>query len=707
MSDAQAGLTSGSGTAGDATVVVGAVANAGVAAGTGAAYDGGQDAKPTIGVAEGFGFTRDAFVSVIDASTPYDPAAPDVPMVVHITVGGVDVTGDVLFETARFKSQVNGAPGEAEMRVRDLDSSYSFTEGDEWLLTINGDAVWRGFVIQINRTYIYPAGDVSVSGLQRWWDLKGTDLNILFTRRVVFKKSDPTVVEGKQFPAGTADTAAITELFNNWLDLSSDDLDLLGGITGVGDLDPAQKTRAWSGGWYWGDAMNSIAMLPAAIYYIRPEVSSPVGTVVYCDTDSPTAPFGLSDTPDGTTTKGYREMEVLLDGTSLANDVMAWGMGYGSQTPVFVRDEDSTSQTNHGLWQTGQVTSGVYKQSTINRIADSILNGSPDHHRGAKDDRPAVTLVTYQPGLLAGHVVDFESNVWSWFDTIPVRQMEVTFESPTAPRYELLLSHEIDAPWGFIDQFWRKIPFPNVKPPPPPPPPPPPSECDCGITDTFDRTVASGWGVSDYGVAWEDNNGTSATASVSGYGILATAAGVGYAQQDLYLSIDDEFDLTFEFYHEAFPTGGTTPWWAILITTLSGYEFHLNIDATSSSSYIQANGDSYSYISGFTPSTGTWYKCRFARDSTTLMAKLWELSSSEPPSWTITTSADAPYAFTGAHREAQLYLGSGDGAAEVWFRNLDITDITRCTAVQFDDFERIVASGWGDSHAERLYVDLL
>ena len=45
--------------------------------------------------------------------------------------------------------------------------------------------------------------------------------------------------------------------------------------------------------------------------------------------------------------------------------------------------------------------------------------------------------------------------------------MEVTFESPTAPRYELLLSHEIDAPWGFIDQFWRKIPFPNVKPPPP------------------------------------------------------------------------------------------------------------------------------------------------------------------------------------------------------------------------------------------------
>ena len=197
----------------------------------------------------------------------------------------------------------------------------------------------------------------------------------------MFKKSDPTVVEGKQFPAGTADTAAITELFNNWLDLSSS-TGPAGWDYGCRLLYPSPED-AGVVGWLVLGRRHELDR-DAARCDLRqpPRLSSPVGTVVYCDTDSPTAPFGLSDTPDGTTTKGYREMEVLLDGTSLANDVMAWGMGYGSQTPAFVRDEDSTSQTNHGLWQTGQVTSGVYKQSTINRIADSILNGSPDHHKG-------------------------------------------------------------------------------------------------------------------------------------------------------------------------------------------------------------------------------------------------------------------------------------------------------------------------------------
>ena len=316
------------------------------------------------------------------------------------------------------------------MRVRDDNSTYSFTEGADWLLTIDGDAAWRGFVTTIKRAYIYPAGDVSESGLQRWWDLAGSDLNILFSRRVVFDTGTPTNVEGTQFAAATADTTAITELLTNWLDLSSDDLDTSSDVVHVGDLDPAQKTRAWSGGWNWADAMNSIAMLPAAIYYLRPETGSPVGTLVYCDTETPTAPFGLSDQPNGTTTRGYREMEIVLDGTSLANDVMAWGMGYGSTTPVFIRDQDSTSQTTHGVWQTGSINTGVYKQTTINRIADSILNGSPDNHRGAKDDRPAVQLVTYEPGLLNGHVVSFASEVWGWSYTLPVRQMEITFESP-------------------------------------------------------------------------------------------------------------------------------------------------------------------------------------------------------------------------------------------------------------------------------------
>ena len=59
----------------------------------------------------------------------------------------------------------------------------------------------------------------------------------------------------------------------------------------------------------WGQAVQSIANLPAAIYYIDPDKN-----FVYTDVDTPDAPFGLSDQPNGTTTRGYREMEILHDG---------------------------------------------------------------------------------------------------------------------------------------------------------------------------------------------------------------------------------------------------------------------------------------------------------------------------------------------------------------------------------------------------------
>jgi hypothetical protein len=423
---------------------------------------------------------------------------------VQILVAGEDVTGDVVFATAEFMSFVNGKPGEAYMRVRDLTSTRSFVAGSDWLVLVDGEAAWRGFVTSILRVYIAPALNVAEQGLQRFIDLRGADLNLLFERRVVANQSDPTIVAGTQFPPGTDDTVAITELLDDWLDLSSDDLDTTSGVNHVGDLDPEQDTRAWSGGWYWGNAMSSIAMIPAAIYYLRPEAGSPKGTLCYVDVDEPDAPFGLSDVPNGTTTKGYREMEIVRDGTSLANDVYAWGMGYGKQDPVFKHEVASVSQAAHGIWQSSVIAAGVYKQGTIDRIADSIVNGSPSSKRGAKADRPYVRLVTYDPGLLAGHVVNFTSEVWGFTDAIPVRQMRISFEAPNDPRYEVILSHEIDAPWSFIDQFWPQFNLPPTSGGSPGQTTTTVVPCDdnCGVADGFHRTVTTGWGNADSGETW-------------------------------------------------------------------------------------------------------------------------------------------------------------------------------------------------------------
>ncbi len=387
--------------------------------------------------------------------------------VVVITVDGEDVTTRVLFSAARFVSQVNGVAGEAFLQIRDDAGTYSATVGAPVVLTIDSEVKWRGFLAQWTRGYVFPALNVTDFGLTRFFNATCTDINILLVKRIVFDQATPTNIKAPLLPAHTADTTALTELFDDWLDLTGDGIDTSTFVENVGDTTWTQEGRAWEGSDTWGQAVASIANLPAAIYYISPTATG--GDFVYTDVDTPNAPFGLSDQPNGTTTRGYREMEILLDGTGLANDVMCWGIGYGSQTPVFVRDEDAASQAEHGLWQLGQVTFGVYLQSTIDRIAESIIDGSPQSKRGAKNDRPAVMLVTYEPGLKVAQKVDFTSAVFDYNDVIPIRKMEITFDAPDTPKYGLTLSHEIDTPFGTIDPFffnWSFPPFPPFGFPP-------------------------------------------------------------------------------------------------------------------------------------------------------------------------------------------------------------------------------------------------
>lgn len=401
---------------------------------------------------------------------------------VVIKVAGTDYTADVVFATARFASAVNGTVGDCKFRVRDDDRTITFVLGSTIELLVDGSPVWTGFLVKAERVYAFPAENVDDAGLTRWIDITGADLNTLFNKRIVRKTSDPAVVLGTLFPAYTDDSTAIADLVANFLDLSGDSIDTTTKVETVGQINADQKARAWSGSYTWGQAMASIAMLPAAVYFI-----DPARYLVYTDVNTASAAFGLSDQPDGVTSVGYREMKVLVDGSSLANDVLAWGMGYGSQTPVFKRDTDATSLATHGRWQAGVVRNGIYKQATIDRVADSIINGSPSSQRGAKDDRTAVTLVTYVPGFLPAQKVDFTSNVLGFSDVIPIRRMVVTFDNPTTPKYELSLSHAIDAPWGFFDQYLLHFRLP-------PPILPHLPGCTAVFDDPFDRTVVGSWG---------------------------------------------------------------------------------------------------------------------------------------------------------------------------------------------------------------------
>jgi hypothetical protein len=620
---------------------------------------------------------------------------------VLVKIAGSDETARIVFHESSFESAVNGTVGSAKLLVRDLDRTFAPVAGDTLELLIDGDPVWTGFVVSINRTYVFPALNVTDFGLSRFWRVEGVDLNTLFNKRFVYTKADPTIVFGKLYGPNQPDNDAIADLVADYLDLSGDSLDTSTKVEFVGNINVDQSARAWLAGDSFGQAMASIASLPGAVYFI-----DPAHFLVYTDANTANAPFGLSDQPsssgplidtfgrttlqgdgagptefggpdgpnnsayglgpgyiwspfdtaylhydnslfycngsevvlagggwdsyidtlvpldvggthivqfdfwtpalvdqasqapaigvwfvhgdgdalipvsmyvwtnadgtwqigcydtglspvgpaatvsldastwytakmaydtttgavaytiwkqgdaepdpavsgtssatvfsgpsrwvgfypDGTClldfwngpasgesyftnleftalgTVGYREMTITRDGSSLANDVLAWGLGYGSTSPVFDRAEDAPSEALHGLWQAATIRNGIYKQATIDRVAESILDGSPENLRGAKDDKVSVSVVTYVPGFLPAQKVDFTSTVWGFEDVIPIRRMRVTFDAPDTPRYELSISHDIDAPWGFFDPFLLNLPklppLPHLQLPP-------------------------------------------------------------------------------------------------------------------------------------------------------------------------------------------------------------------------------------------------
>lgn len=638
---------------------------------------------------------------------------------VRVYVDGIDYTADVQFGSASFVQKCNGQSGDAYMRVRDEALAYSFPIGADWLVTVDGSAAWRGFVTQAIRTFAMDVVDLSLPGTQRFWDIRGADGNLLFDRRVVYDVSSP-LTQGVSFPANTPDTTAITSLLS-WLDLSADHIDTSSGVSHVAELDPEAAYEGWAG-WKWGQGMDGIAMIPAAIYYLRPESgSSPRYTLVYCDADTATAPFGLSDQPDGVTTMGYREFEVTADATAMANDVLAYGYGYGSQTPVHDRITDATSVSEHGLWQYATVNPGVYRQATIDRIADSVVNGSPAHHRGAKDDRPQITCTTYAPGLFAGHIVDFACNQWGYSITIPVRQLTITFESPTSPRWDLVLSFEIDAPWQSTDPYAVSLSLPQFPLPGiPVPQPPAASGCDCVSTSTtvlddFGRTVApDAWGTATpSGESWSVYSPVEVAYSVNGsQGLVVfsggTSSNASFTGNGSQPTATDDFTVSTSFSFTAVPDNTGHPTYPTpdmvisLRTYASGYGGYFDLAAaevTSLASPTSPHSQLFNLASGIAIPPAFWvpgqvYTLEARVSAGTLVSAVYPQGS---PSLGYTVDGGTvPSGRDGSLAVSTSKFGWPD-ALTVAFDEIDWAATNRCDAVQFDDFERTVASGLGNA----------
>jgi len=240
----------------------------------------------------------------------------------------------------------------------------------------------------------------------------------------------------------------------------------------------------------------------------------------YVTTYTRATDFGLTGTveptwpTDGSTVTdvviGYQNFSFLYNGSDMINDMFVWGAGNATPNYVFSRSQDSTSITNHGRWQSSLQTTALYRQTSADAVATSYVYGTPQSHRGGKDDQITFTCRVFRPVYHAGSKISIYNSIFNYYDVLPVRQMTVTFVSPTEPIFDLTLSHDIDLPYAISEflgpgRLGGGTTGTNVTP------------HATGITDTFTRVVSSpSWGTSDAGLPWSVSGISVTSADVNG-----------------------------------------------------------------------------------------------------------------------------------------------------------------------------------------------
>ena len=394
---------------------------------------------------------------------------------IEIRIGGVDHTGYVVYDRTTFTSVADGQAGTATVVLDDTEHDFtaaSFTSGDTLRLFIDGTCEWDGWVINISRTWPFEFDDTTDhTSVPRLWVLEGYDRNVLFEKRIMYNVADPTSTAGfRIWPEDTPDRQAILYGLENYVDLTGDGLDAVSGIKQVGSPGPYEEFTLGFNSAPMQMLFEDCARMTGGVYYIDPD-----RVIRYNDDRTVTSPFNLSDNP-GAGEVGYREFDAGLDFNQAANEAIVLGAGYGSPNPVGVKYTDASSVATYGLWQWGDIFVGAYLVDTVRKRARTYVEGSPNHHRGHNDPVPVVRCTVFEPGLRVGQVAKFTADAFGYSENLPIRNMNISFPTPTSVRYDLQLTLKIDTPFGAPDPLpglaWPPLDRPDPIGGFPPPPEP-------------------------------------------------------------------------------------------------------------------------------------------------------------------------------------------------------------------------------------------
>lgn len=359
-----------------------------------------------------------------------------------------DITNSCIFSRCSFDQQMNGVPGSFDIYVRDPDRSLSFTTGSEINLTVDGVAMFGGYITRVGMTSQAPAADTS--DLDDYdlaaWHLSGADYNIMLDRR--FYRNTSNYLEYIKINE-TVDGQILSTAIGSYTDMSDFSTAGIDDIATIPDISYVLLQQ----GWPVRKEFETLLPFSGAVYYIDGDK-----TIVWKAYDDAEKRWGFSDNPNHNAitvspaeyqgaTYGFSRVEGTEDGTYIANDVFVWGGSEfaGSGGTVFARETDATSITAHGRWQHAEAHFGetLYKsQAGVDAVAAAIIDGPPGtdatgQQKGLKYPQWAFTFTWFSdqvPDLSgtpdhirAGDLVTVNLSVFGVTKLLPVRTLRVTF----------------------------------------------------------------------------------------------------------------------------------------------------------------------------------------------------------------------------------------------------------------------------------------
>jgi Concanavalin A-like lectin/glucanases superfamily len=616
-----------------------------------------------------------------------------------------DVTADVVFAQTEFTQQAKTGAGTFTLTLND---TFDYVGGEEVRVTVDDLVIFGGIVQTVTSGYFFsdfPTGKTV---------LAGTDYNILFDRIIAYNmpwvqyvfEHITTLPAGeyqhwKPWKKGTSDKALITQFCEQYLDIPYDVnfTDYVDAIT----TPNADDQWTIDSGSFWRQVMAGITQITKGVFWL-----DPYKNLHYHDRSTITARFPITDGDGGIS---CRNLTIQSDISQMINESLVWGtMTRNVSGDIYAKhSQDTLSIAEYGRWQAAEFRSDVHTQSHVNARSAAILE------RWSEPIIRAQATI-WEPGYQAGQVVQVKSAAYGVDATLVIRELRITFPIAlgpdgstyyAVPQYDLVMGLDPEAPWNVYDALpfegfdtasgvhtpkfeigWPKFWLGGLA-----------GAAPCPITDTWERTIASGWGVSDAGITWVMGGfGPSGVANGRGFLSNETAVVSGTHRGTtavIGFPVLQTLDLYVEFQLDSpLCTDPSVPGRVSVV-----YGNNVHSLAISNSSWRIAS------LSPVTFSPGTdLCAIRIHGDfdiagQTIVKAKVWKLAESEPD-WqqTDTYAIDGWQPFTQCNLRL-VVISSSCPVNTVYFDNLDITGVPDCRTWDgpIETFTHTGTSGWGIS----------